>query len=184
MPADPLAELLARVLGPDASVGSGYDLLTADVGAGRWFPAAAAVRDHPALDCRFFDWLTAYDDRAAGLAVVVHVYSLRHRHRLALRTRVSRRSGSLASLCRLWPGADWHERETAEMFGITFTGHPNPRPLLLPPGFEGHPLRKEFLLGARVGKPWPGAVDPADAGRRPARPLRPPGVPEPGCGGR
>ncbi len=56
-------------------------------------------------------------------------------------------------------GAAWHERETHEMFGITFEGNPDLRHLYLPSEFEGHPLRKEFPLLSRVIKPWPGIVD-------------------------
>ena len=59
----------------------------------------------------------------------------------------------------LFPGADWHEREAHEMFGITFRGHPTLHPLYLPTDFEGHPLRKDFPLLARQVKPWPGVVD-------------------------
>jgi len=60
---------------------------------------------------------------------------------------------------RIYPGADWNEREVCEMFGIDFPGHPNLVHLYLPGGFEGHPLRKDFPLLARHVKPWPGLVD-------------------------
>jgi NADH-quinone oxidoreductase subunit C len=63
------------------------------------------------------------------------------------------------SLVRLYSGANWHERECWEMFGITFDGHPSLRHLYLPGEFEGHPLRKDFPLLARLVKPWPGIVD-------------------------
>jgi len=56
-------------------------------------------------------------------------------------------------------GADWHERECWEMFGVIFDGHPALRHLYLPSEFEGHPLRKDFALLSRVVKPWPGLVD-------------------------
>ena len=59
----------------------------------------------------------------------------------------------------VYPGANWHEREAHEMFGIDFHGHPNLVALYLPTGFEGHPLRKDFPLLARMVKPWPGIVD-------------------------
>jgi NADH-quinone oxidoreductase subunit C len=65
----------------------------------------------------------------------------------------------IASLVRLYAGANWHERECWEMFGITFDGHPALRHLYLPGEFEGHPLRKDFPLLARLVKPWPGIVD-------------------------
>lgn len=58
-----------------------------------------------------------------------------------------------------YPGADWHEREAFEMFGINFAGHPGLRHLYLPGDFEGHPLRKDYPLMARLVKPWPGIVD-------------------------
>jgi NADH-quinone oxidoreductase subunit C len=56
-------------------------------------------------------------------------------------------------------GANWHERECHEMFGIGFNGHPDLRNMYLPTDFEGHPLRKDFPLLARLVKPWPGIVD-------------------------
>lgn len=59
----------------------------------------------------------------------------------------------------VWAGANWHERETAEMFGIEFAGHPDPRHMYLPGEFEGYPLRKDFPLLSRMVKPWPGIVD-------------------------
>ena len=76
----------------------------------------------------------------------------------------------LDSLVPVFAGADWHERETHEMFGIEFTGHPGLAPLLLPPGFEGHPLRKDFVLAARVAKALAGGEG---AGRGPAPPPGP-----------
>ncbi|MFZ9914060.1 MAG: NADH-quinone oxidoreductase subunit C [Phycisphaerales bacterium] len=59
----------------------------------------------------------------------------------------------------VYAGANWHERETHEMFGISFAGHPDLRNMYLPTEFEGHPLRKDFPLLARMVKPWPGIVD-------------------------
>jgi NADH-quinone oxidoreductase subunit C len=59
----------------------------------------------------------------------------------------------------IYAGANWHEREAREMFGITFDGHPNMINLYLPADFVGHPLRKDFPLLARRVRPWPGIVD-------------------------
>lgn len=59
----------------------------------------------------------------------------------------------------VYAGADWHERETHEMFGIDFVGHTDLRHIYLPDGFEGYPLRKDFPLLSRRVKPWPGIVD-------------------------
>jgi NADH-quinone oxidoreductase subunit C len=66
---------------------------------------------------------------------------------------------TLDTWTRTYAGADWHERETYEMYGISFAGHPSLRKLYLPTDFEGHPLRKDFPLLARLIKPWPGIVE-------------------------
>jgi NADH-quinone oxidoreductase subunit C len=95
---------------------------------------------------------------------------------------VPRENPVVESVVDLFPGAAWHERETYEMFGIAFAHHPDLRPLLLPPEFEGHPLRKEFVLAARVAKAWPGAKEPGESESPVAAkraPIRPPGVPDP-----
>ena len=101
-----------------------------------------------------------------------------------VRTLIPRDKPVLATLSEVYAGANWHERETFEMFGITFEGHPNLIPLLLPDGFEGNPLRKEFILASRVAKPWPGAKEPGESDHAPAgapsrRRTLPPGVPDP-----
>ncbi len=66
---------------------------------------------------------------------------------------------SVETIRDVFLGADWHEREAHEMFGIGFDGHPNLQPIYLPTDFEGNPLRKDFPLLAREVKPWPGVVD-------------------------
>lgn len=66
---------------------------------------------------------------------------------------------SMPSWHAIYAGANWHERETHEMFGIDFPEHPDLRNMYLPGDFEGHPLRKDFPLLARMVKPWPGIVD-------------------------
>jgi len=78
---------------------------------------------------------------------------------LTLKVDVPDEPLEVASWVPVYAGADWHERECFEMFGIGFPGHPNLRKLYLPTDFEGHPLRKDFPLLARVVKPWPGIVD-------------------------
>ena len=107
---------------------------------------------------------------------------------LLVRTRIPRDPPVLPSATTVYRGAAWQERETHEMFGIEFDGHPGLDPLLLPDGFEGHPLRKEFVLAARAAKPWPGAKEPGEGGAAGAAPSRrrmlPPGVPDPSWGPR
>jgi NADH-quinone oxidoreductase subunit C len=68
----------------------------------------------------------------------------------------------VASIHDIFFGAEWHERETWEMYGFAFDGHPDLRHIYLPGQFEGFPLRKDFPLLAREVKPWPGLVDVED----------------------
>jgi NADH-quinone oxidoreductase subunit C len=79
--------------------------------------------------------------------------------RVLLKADVPDDDPRIATWTHVYAGAAWHERETHEMFGITFEGNRDLRHLYLPTEFEGHPLRKEFPLLARVVKPWPGIVD-------------------------
>jgi NADH-quinone oxidoreductase subunit C len=165
-----------------ATAEESYGMLTVDVPAAAWVDALTFARDK--LGCTFFDWLTAVDELDEGFSVVVHLWSIAERHHLLLRTRVPRENPRLGSATGVFRGANWHERETYEMFGVVFEGHPNLVPLLLPDGFEGHPLRKEFVLAARAAKPWPGAKEPGEseheAARAPGRRRTvPPGVPDP-----
>ncbi|MFC5905607.1 NADH-quinone oxidoreductase subunit C, partial [Streptacidiphilus monticola] len=188
MSADPRsAEELAAAIGPWATAAEAYDLVTVDVPAEHWLDALTACRD--GLGLRFFDWLSAVDELADGFSVAAHLAAVGGGPgvpvlRLLLRTRVPRDAASLPSAVDIFPGAAWHERETHEMFGVAFTGHPHLVPLLLPEGFEGHPLRKEFVLAARVAKAWPGAKEPGESDHGPAegtarRRMLPPGVPDP-----
>ena len=106
---------------------------------------------------------------AAGSAgryqVFACVESTRHKDwRVLLKTDVADSDMRAESWVPVYPGADWHEREAWEMFGIVFEGHPNLVKLLLSDEFEGHPLRKEFQLASRNIKPWPGAKEPGEGG--------------------
>ena len=150
--------------------------LTVQVPPAAWTAALTFARDE--LGCDFFDWLTAVDEEDQGLAVFAHVYSVTDRHHLLLRTLVPP-GGRLASATGIYQGANWHERETWEMFGLDFDGHPGLAPLLLPDGFEGHPLRKDFALAARAAQEWPGLTEPGERDKaRMRRRLLPPGIPE------
>jgi NADH-quinone oxidoreductase subunit C len=170
-----LAAVWSGRFGDAVATAETFGTLTVDVNPARWVEALEFARD--GLGCAFFDWLTAVDELADGFGVVAHVYSPESGHHLLIRTRVPRAEPVLPTATGVYRGADWHERETYEMFGVVFTGHPNPVPLLLPDGFEGYPLRKEFVLAARVAKAWPGAKEPGESGAPARRRLRPPGVP-------
>ncbi|MFD5438265.1 NADH-quinone oxidoreductase subunit C, partial [Kitasatospora sp. NPDC127067] len=176
------AEQCAASVGEWATGAEAYGLITVDVPAENWIEALTNARD--VLGLGFFDWLSAVDELAEGFSVVAHLAAVEApgvRH-LALRTRVPRDRAALPTAVAVYAGAAWHERETHEMFGIDFPGHPYLATLLLPDGFEGNPLRKEFVLAARVAKDWPGAKEPgeSDHGGGPARrKMQPAGVPDP-----
>ncbi|WP_371480971.1 NADH-quinone oxidoreductase subunit C [Kitasatospora sp. NBC_00315] len=179
---DRTPEELAAAIGTWATAAEAYELITVEVPAEHWIDALTTARD--TLGLSYFDWLSAVDELADGFSVAAHLAAVdasgvRH---LLVRTRVPRERAALPTALGVYAGAGWHERETNEMFGIDFTGHPHLVTLLLPDGFEGHPLRKEFVLAARVAKAWPGAKEPgeSDHGDGPARrKMQPPGVPDP-----
>jgi NADH-quinone oxidoreductase subunit C len=179
--------VLAQSLGGDLPVEAAFGQETVDVPGERWVATLAAARD---AGFTYFDWLTAVDQLDAedrpGLDVVVHLWCVERREHLLLRTRVPADDLRLATATGVFGGAAWHERETFEMFGLTFDDHPYLVPLLLPDGFEGHPLRKSFVLTARASKAWPGAKEPGESdaeahgkGSPSRRKTRPPGVPDP-----
>ncbi|MFE9563619.1 NADH-quinone oxidoreductase subunit C [Streptomyces sp. NPDC006487] len=179
---DSLPDAAGTVFGEEAVGSFAYSVLTVDVPTASWIPALEIARDK--LGCTYFDWLSAVDEPGTGFRICAHVVSLEnHRvRRLLLRTTVPHSAPSLPSAVAVYAGAEWHERETFEMFGVVFTDHPNLVPLLLPENFEGHPLRKDFVLAARVAKAWPGAKEPGEAHDPDApkrRQMLPPGVPDP-----
>ncbi|CAM5472766.1 NADH-quinone oxidoreductase subunit C [Streptomyces microflavus] len=180
-PYDRLPDAVTEVFGEEATAESAYDLLTVDVPATEWITALRTARDE--LGCSYFDWLSAVDEPGTGFRVCAHVAALGGGtvRRLMLRTTVPHDAAVLPSAIDVYAGAAWHERETHEMFGVTFEGHPDLAPLLLPEGFEGHPLRKDFVLAARVAKAWPGAKEPGESehGGPKRRTMLPPGVPDP-----
>ena len=87
-------------------------------------------------------------------AVVYNVYSTSTHHRMRLKVVLGGDRPSIPTVTGVWPAANWHERETFDMFGIVFEGHPDLRRLYMPEEFEYYPLRKDFPL---MGKP--GSLD-------------------------
>ncbi|GAB2974311.1 NADH-quinone oxidoreductase subunit C [Streptomyces pseudoechinosporeus] len=168
-----------ELFGTEATAEESYELLTVDVPPAAWISALETARGE--LGCTYFDWLSAVDEPGTGFRVSAHVVALAPVRRLLVRTTVPHDAPVLPSAVDVYAGAAWHERETHEMFGVTFEGHPGLAPLLLPEGFEGHPLRKDFVLAARVAKAWPGAKEPGESehGGPKRRQMLPPGVPDP-----
>ena len=168
-----------ELFGAEATAEESYEVLTVDVPPASWTAALRTARDE--LGCTYFDWLSAVDEAGTGFRVSAHVVALAPVRRLLLRTTVPHGAPVLASAVGVYAGAAWHERETHEMFGVSFEGHPALDHLLLPENFEGYPLRKDFVLAARVAKAWPGAKEPGESehGGPKRRQMLPPGVPDP-----
>jgi NADH/F420H2 dehydrogenase subunit C len=103
------------------------------------------LKEHPDLA---FDYLRCLSgvDHIDQLEVVYHLRSFRHGHTLAVKVPVPLEDPHVPTMTHLWQAANWHERETHEMFGIVFDGHPDLRPLLLEEGLGYHPLRKSHPL--------------------------------------
>ncbi len=142
-----------------------YRTFTQWLDPGVWAEAARYMRDEPALAFDMFDCLFGIDAREDGFDVVAVLYSTSTGIRIALRTRCAggRDEPHCPSITDIYRGADWMERETWDMFGIEFDGHPGLAPRLLTvENFEGWPLRKDFHLASRVAKPWPGVKEPVE----------------------
>ncbi len=103
-------------------------------------------RDDPKLRFEILADLTATDPAAddENLWVNYNLLSVSHRHRLAIKGILPKSEPTLPSAVAVYRAAQWHEREAAEMFGVTYRGHPDPRNILLPDDWVGHPLRKDY----------------------------------------
>lgn len=172
-------EALARVkqaLGDRASrIDQNYGQVDITCEPAQLLPVVTALAETPGLECRFLTFLSGIDwsefggadeegeGGKRGLEVLVHVYSPDHVVHVNVHVPVDPEYPTCPSIVPVYPGANWHERETYEMFGIVFEGHPRLVNLYLPEDFEGRPLLKTFRLSTRVVKDWPGAKDPEEA---------------------
>lgn len=108
-----------------------------------WVEIATFLRDDARTRFEMCHDLTAVD-WIDDFEVVIHCCSLSKRHWICLKTRTaSRDDATCPSLVGVWPTCDWHERETWDLMGVRFVGHPDLRRILLPEDWEGHPLRKD-----------------------------------------
>jgi NADH-quinone oxidoreductase subunit C len=141
--------------------------------------SAALKKDRIVEICRYlhgqpelyFDYLTdlcAVDylgKKSKRFEVVYHLYSIRHRHRFRLKAEVSESDPAIDSVTPVWVGADWHEREAFDLFGIVFNGHPDLRRILLPEDWEGYPLRKDYPVKGPE-KEWPGFLEVVEKAKK------------------
>jgi len=148
---DRLDALGQTIVGGLAGAASGYTVafgqLTVAIDASKVVDVVKFLRDDPG--CRFVSFIDVtavdYPGREKRFDVVYHFLSPTLNERIRLRAEADETT-QVPSIIEEFPGADWFERETYDLYGVIFTGHPDMRRLLTDYGFDGHPLRKDFLL--------------------------------------
>jgi len=144
------------------------DELTLHIVPERILDVCRAMRDEESLRFELCSSVSAVDYLGADerrLHVAYHLTSMTYRRRVRLEVAVSAENPYLPSVTSVYPTADWQERETYDMFGVVFEGHPNLTRILMPDDWEGHPQRKDYPLGG-VPVEYKGAEIPPPDQRR------------------
>jgi len=142
--------------------------LTLHVKADRLFHVAQVLRDTPSLRfevCLGVNGVHYLEDKGRELHCVYPLLSMTFNRRIRLEVSVPDSSPHLPSLVELWAGNNWHERETFDMFGVIFDGHPGLTRILMPDDWIGHPQRKDYPLGG-IPVEYKGATVPPPSERR------------------
>ena len=147
-----------------------FDTLKINVDISSWIDTHKILKKD--FNLSFFNWLSAVDWDNEGKTgdapkepvtpsfEILSCLSQTNSNNLVISsTVISKENAEIESLVDVFAGANWHEREAYEMFGINFLNHPNLTKLYLPDDYEGNPLLKSFELISREVKPWPGDVD-------------------------
>ena len=147
-----------------------FETISIKVNVENWISSHKLLRDK--FDLKYFSWLSAIDwdnevsvgdapkeEVTPSFEIVTCLSSVDNSNLITISTTINKEESSIPSLVGVYVGANWHEREAFEMFGIDFEGHPNLTKLYLPDGYEGNPMLKSFELISREVKPWPGDVD-------------------------
>jgi len=104
------------------------------------------LRDEESMQFDNLSCLSGLDYDKDNLAVVYHLYSYVHHHKLVVKVVVPKSNPVVKTVSDVWAAAEWHEREAYDLVGMTFEGHPDLRRILLPEDWEGHPLRKDYKV--------------------------------------
>ena len=147
-----------------------FETINIKVDSTQWIETHEQLRD--GFNLKFFSWLSAVDwdnDVSVGEApkesvtpcfeLITCLSDVENTNLVTVSTTIDKSAPQINSLVEIYEGANWHEREAYEMFGISFANHPNLEKLYLPDGYEGNPMLKSFELISREVKPWPGEVD-------------------------
>lgn len=130
-------------------LGYTFDELELRVSREQIVEACRLLKEDSELDFKYLRSLSVVD-WVEELEAVYHLSSVNHPNRVVIKVRVSNDDPWVPTVIDVWRGADWHEREGHDLFGMEFRGHPNMAPLLLYEGFEGFPGRKNFELPEQV----------------------------------
>ena len=122
------------------------------VPVGRLLEVCRTLATDPEFGLHYLSFVSAIDRPEAGqLEILYHLYSFETREELVLKVRVPREAPAVPSVTAIWDGANWHERETYDLFGVVFEGHPNLRRIMMTDDWVGHPLRKDYVY---QDPPW------------------------------
>ena len=144
------------------------DELTLHVKASHLFETAKKLRDTETLrfeQCMGVSGAHYPEDKNRELHAIYHLLSMTHNRRIRIEVSIPDSNPHLPSLVEVWAGCNWNERETFDMFGIVFDGHPGLTRILMPDDWPGHPQRKDYPLGG-IDVEYKGAVVPPPSDRR------------------
>lgn len=139
---DDLAQFFADKI---AETKEAFGELTVAVTPAHLLEVARALKEEAGFKFEFLSDLTGIDCGSGNFEVVYHLLSLLHKQRLRLKVKTDE-GPKLPSVVSIWPTANWHERESYDLLGIVFEGHPDLKRIITPDGFTGHPLRKDYPL--------------------------------------
>ncbi|MDR7544131.1 MAG: NADH-quinone oxidoreductase subunit C [Armatimonadota bacterium] len=142
-PAEPTA---GRPAARHEARGPTYHVPGAFVPAERLLTICRVLRDEAPFHLDYCSFVSAVDrPQQDQFEVVYHLFSIAACHEILIKVRVPRSEPRVPSVTPIWAGANWHERETYDLFGITFEGHPDLRRIMMTEDWQGHPLRKDYV---------------------------------------
>ena len=147
-PLEIVNRLKNKYLNEIAEIAEFRDQVFVSVNRDRIIDICRFLRDDPEINMDYLADLCGvdYPERQYRYEVVYNLFSMKHRHRIVIKALVPEDTPSIDSVVPLWSGANWHEREACDMYGIVFNGHPDLRRILMPEDWEGYPLRKDYPL--------------------------------------
>jgi NADH-quinone oxidoreductase subunit C len=144
---DALVQALVERFGAAIEAGSlEHEQVILYVAAGSIVPVCEFLRDEHSFNrvssVTALDWYP----QEPRFEIVYLLHSVKEKRRLRLKVRLGGEAPVVDSVVPVWPGANWYEREVFDLFGVTFTNHPDLRRIMMPEGWVGHPLRKDFPI--------------------------------------